>query len=238
MIFLETFIYVGFYNFFIMEISNKLLALFLFAAVVVSMAGTIMSLNKVGDVPITGYSTTQFGNMTLTVEEVISITTEDSPSISFGSCQPSAAGLIIINSEEGENTSTACPGFTANQIAIRNNGNVDVEVTVSPDDVGTAEVPPGTFLAPATGSYVDYLIVNEGYVGTGNSGGCTGDFPETYERFEDNSTEYEVCTQLTSSSGGNTANSVLMNIQIGLPNDVVPDDYSIEFTYTAGSVNP
>ena len=221
-----------------MDISNKTLALLLVGAMVVSLAGTIMSLNKLGEVSITGMPV--LGNVSLEVQQLLSITTEDNPAISFGTCQPDTDSVRTLNSEWTEDTADACgAGSALTPIFIRNNGNVPAAVNVSPDDVGTAQAS-GTFLAPATSSDLAYRIVDEGDGGFG--GGCDstagdsteGTFPGSYTTFTGTG-EFNVCTDLADSSGGNTDNSVAMHLQIVFPTDVVPGEYDVEFTFTASN---
>jgi len=68
-----------------MDISNKTLALFLLGAIVVSLGGTIMSLNKLGDISSVGL-VTQTGTVNLAIESSLSITTQDRDTINFGTC--------------------------------------------------------------------------------------------------------------------------------------------------------
>ena len=225
-----------------MDISNKTLALLLVGAMVVSLAGTILSLNKLGEVSITGMPV-QLGNVSLEVEQLLSITTEDNPAISFGSCSPDTDSVLILNSEFGENTSDSCDITEAQTpIHIRNNGNVPASVQVSPDDYGTADEV-GTFLAPATNSALAYRILDEGLDGVygggcsstaGSQGSAAGSLVGDYTNFTGTG-DFLVCDNLADSSGANLNNSVGMHLQITFPTDVVPGNYDVVFTFTASN---
>lgn len=216
-----------------MELSNRTLSYLLVVAIVASFTITLAGVNNVGILSFTGYSTTQPGDISMYVNSLVSITTVDNPTLSFGNCRLSHNNFIIINSENTLNTSSACPEYEPGVITVRNNGNVNVQVTVSPSEIGTADG--GFFLENSTGSYIEYKIVNDGYPLPWQGGCVTGGFPNSYQRFNSLS-DFNVCTDLRSSANGNNQNSVSMEIQIGLPSDVNPGNYSVNFLFTATSI--
>ncbi len=217
-----------------MDISNKTLAAFLLAAIVISLAGTIISLNKIGDLSTTGFGTAS-GNVSLSIEEALSITTEDSDSISFGNCNVNTSADQLISSDEiGGGSHGLCSGYTATQyIALRNDGNIRVAVNVSPSDVGEDNPGSGGFLpSESETSTLAYKFTNDGHLS--NEGGCdAGLGPTTYTLFGEPEEAVPVCDNL---GFAGVENSVLMDLQINLPRDVELGTYSVVFTFSAESI--
>lgn len=178
-----------------MSVSNKTLAVMLLAAIVVSLGGTFISLNKLGSISTTGYQT--FGTVELNISTSLSITT-DGTNIDFGACSlgTDAAG-ITINSETAQgNVADSCADYvTPTYISIRNNGNLNAEVTFNVTDVGTGQG--GTFLNTGdTNSSIAYKLQN---IATGAyQPGCAGTMSSdnVYVNFS-NTNEIGVCTNLT-----------------------------------------
>ena len=235
-----------------MSVSNKTLSVLLLAAIVVSLGGTFISLNRLGDLPTIGHAT-DTGTVDLNIESLLSITTADSNAINFGTCElsgPDANQMITINSETvgglesaGEGDNGGCEGYTeAVPIAVRNNGNVDVEVQMEVNNTGTAEG--GTFLnsgdTGSTDSEFNYKLLDDGWVhvtsGDQMAGGCTGNLgPGTgsgdmtdYVAFESTGL-INACSDLAS---GSTANSFLAHFEIVIP-DATSEGDSIQITFEA-----
>lgn len=213
-----------------MDISNKALAMFLLAAIVVSLGGTIVSLNKLDTVSTTGYATSDQGIAQLNVSESLSIIL-DYDSIDFGACTLGEGVPINITSEDTLNTSAFCSSFDANPFAIRNNGNVAANVTVNVSDVGTADG--GTFLSPGTNSVVRYEVTSGG--DGSNTDGCTGEGPASYTDIEATGTKYAVCDSLAAVAAPG-ANSVLVNVNFEVPNDSPTGVASLTYEFIAHTV--
>ena len=217
-----------------MDISNKTLALFLLGAIVVSLGGTILSLNKLGDLTTTGFVT---GNVTLLIDDQLSITTEDRATINFGTCTPFPSVAATINSEDTANTSI-CVGSSGlgaeGGIFVRNNGNVDARVTLQASDHGAADNS-GTFLDSTSGtSSLQYRTTNDGHSsGPPYTGGCTG-MQGSYTAIDNTTDGWLVCNNLTF---GSTANSVQTRIQIVVPHDVAPGSDLVTLTFTAAAAS-
>lgn len=213
-----------------MDISNKTLALFLLGAIVVSLGGTILSLNKLGEVTTTGL-VTQPGQVDLEILSSLSITTEDNSVINFGTCTPPAGQTTIINSEGLENTTSVCGAYGGSGIYVRNNGNVNANVTIRSNVVGAAEG--GEFLNSTIGtSSLQYKTVGEGDGSFTN--GCQTGLVGSYTAFAEEDEEYLVCGNLTA---GATANSFETHIQIVLPSDVPPGEQGATLTFFAEQVD-
>ena len=116
-----------------MSLSNKSLALLLVAAIVISLGGTIVSINKFSEIKIgrpvsvTGRATEGTGEVNLTITSNASCTVDTG--VDFGTNTSRDADLTsdADNSALGFNdcsTGTTCPG-----ILINNTGNVRLNVT-------------------------------------------------------------------------------------------------------------
>jgi len=114
-----------------MDLSNKTLAMFLVAAIVVSIAGTTVSLNRLGAldrVGVTGYATTDTGNLTLTVSSNTSIEFVTSYNLlNWGTGTVDGDNNCTLVTD---GTTTGCLNFDAvsNGLLLRNIGNVNVTV--------------------------------------------------------------------------------------------------------------
>lgn len=213
-----------------MDISNRALAMFLLAAIVVSLAGTIISLNKLEGTSTTGFATSGTGNVSLNVQSSLSITTADSSLINFGGCTPLSGSSAVVASTGGANTSI-CSGFIVggadSNISVRNDGNVNANVTVKPDKVGKAQG--GTFLDSTSGtSAIAYKTVSGGINPYTN--GCQSGLVGSYTNFTTAGSDVAACSNLTS---GATSNSFLTHLQIIVPYDVAQGQQSVILTYTA-----
>lgn len=205
-----------------MDISNKTLALFLLAAMVVSLGGTIMSLSQLSDLSATGLIT-DTGTVNIDIAAAVSITTEDDNAINFGTCTPFAGQNATVNSEGTEN-STICDGTFPDPIAIRNNGNVNALVTVQSSKFGVADG--GTFLtSDSAESRFSIKTISDG---VGFSGGCSGTLIGTYDAFTTAADNKTACSVL---DVGATANSILAHVQIVVPFDAPTAGDSLTLTF-------
>lgn len=218
-----------------MDISNKTLALFLLAAMVVSLGGTIMSLSQLSDLSATGL-VTDTGTVNVDIAAAVSITTEDDSSIDFGECTPLAGVNATVNSEGTGANQSICAGITgpgdADFIAVRNNGNVPVTLDVTTSQHGEADG--GTFLDSDSGeSRFSIKAVDDGT--NGNNGGCAGTLLSTYEAFTDSGSgdNKRLCDDL---SVGASANSILAHVEIVVPFDAPTAGDSLTLTFDGQQV--
>ncbi len=212
-----------------MDISNKTLAMFLVAAIVVSVAGTIVSLNKLDSVSYTGFATSMTGNVSVTVASQLSITTADSDTINFGSCTPQSGADSVINSEDTQDTPSVCTGFSATNISVRNDGNVNANVTINASDRGEAHG--GTFINGASdNSWVAYKTVNQSGHGS-YAGGCMSSVQSSYTNITATyNTWMKACENL---AYGPTYNSIDTHVQIMIPSDAVVGSDQLVLTFYA-----
>ncbi|MFA6073353.1 MAG: hypothetical protein WC758_04535 [Candidatus Woesearchaeota archaeon] len=211
-----------------MELSNKSLAILLLAAMVVSLGGTIMSLNRMNQVEYVGFATSATGSVNLTVESSKSITTADANVVNFGTCNTSAGRTDYINSELTDNTTSRCSMAAANNISVRNDGNIEVAVTIQFGDCapgfGNASC---TFLDSSTNEGT--LAYKTTSAGRGAyTGGCTG-VVATYTAVN-GTNNLAACTTLATHP---TANSFVTNFRVGLPYDVPVGQSNLVVTYAA-----
>ena len=236
-----------------MSVSNKTLAVLLLAAIVVSLGGTFISLNRLGALSTTGYQVSGenvTGDVRLAIQDVLSITIADQPEINFGTCElgEGAAGITIASNTTDGNEAGSCTGFAPVPIAVRNNGNRQALVTFNVSDYGTNVAPPdgtsGSFLqvgdaraSPGTDfSELRYTTRNASWDGSvGANGGClntgagwsAGSFALITA-----TADITVCNVLDFSS---TANSFLMDFQIKIPNAADQGD-NVTITFIASEV--
>ena len=239
-----------------MSVSNKTLAVLLLAAIVVSLGGTFISLNRLGALSTTGYQTyaetNETGFINLSIDRVVRITLQDSDTIDFGQCElkTNSDGLLI-NSEKGEDTVGYCDGAVNDStsgipIAVRNVGNVGVSVNFNVSDVGTDEG--GDFLRTGDAalglddSSIRIKLINDGWDAFAGQGGCSGNFLGTASN---DPTDYTVlgtvaghttalganaCSNLTSGS----LNSFLAHFEIKVPDSASEGD-EVTITFIAES---
>ncbi|MCA9477866.1 MAG: hypothetical protein KC535_01835 [Nanoarchaeota archaeon] len=171
-----------------MEVTNKTLGLLLIAAIVVSLGGTFVSLNKLGGVSTTGYATNnETGTVTLAVGTALSIVTVGNTDIAFGTCTPDTASAITVDSSlnsAGVNN-TLCDGTFPDNITIENDGNVDANVTVRSSINGTD-------FFDTNGNF-EYKVNN-----VSGDGGCDGiQAQTTFNSFALAATDYPTCSNFT-----------------------------------------
>ena len=184
-----------------MDISNKTLGLLLVAAIVISIGGTVVSLNKLDGFSTTGYATTNQtnGTVSLTVAEALSIVLDDS-TINFGTCTlPGGAGITVDSalSSSGANNSacdtsndwSSAPGDV---ITVENNGNVVANVTINSNVTGTA------FYGGDASSWIAYK---------GAGTGCaSGNLTSSYTNITSAGAELAFCSYLNQSVSNNKVN--------------------------------
>lgn len=217
-----------------MSVSNKTLAVMLLAAIVVSLGGTFISLNKLGAISTTGHSTAD-GTVQLNIATNLEITTDNS-GINFGECVlgDNAAGFTINSETPGGNANGNCSTYSVEDgITVRNSGNVNALVVFNVDKIGSAQS--GTFLnTGSTNSSIAYKLVNEGAtVVAGTFGaGCNSGLGATSYTIFTNTSDHAVCGNLTTG-----ANSIMKShYQIVVPTAVASGD-SVLITFTASDAD-
>ncbi len=199
------------------EVSNKTLATLLIAAIVVSLVGTLISLNKVDSLlSITGMQTTsdtEQGDVNVTINASAGILIRNN--IDFGSGQiPEDQINISTDSINGPttggftncNVGPACAGMD-----VENVGNVDVELNVSFSLDADAFIGGDLVGGPIMeiyGANDSQGVAVGGCFGILNPG--SGDIA--------NGTDYTLCSNLTD---GLNANFVTMEVNLTLPGNAL-----------------
>jgi len=201
-----------------MDISNRALGLLLIAAIVVSIGGTFISLDRLDAVSTTGFATNnQTGVVDITITESLSIIIVEN-AIHFGDCILSPGEVLIANSEDSGDNQSACSGVSStisgdSPLKIENDGNVNANVTIQVDKNAT------TIFTDADSTF-KYKTVE----GSANNG-CVGTMEGTYIAFADINTEYNACSNLT--FGANKFFDT--HIQIGLSEVAQTGTATIEY---------
>ncbi|MCF7872106.1 hypothetical protein K9L97_03665 [Candidatus Woesearchaeota archaeon] len=211
-----------------MDISNRALAMFLLAAIVVSLGGTIVSLNKLDSVTTTGYATSGSGEVNLTINETLAIEVVDGL-VDFFECTTGDTAIVITSDASGE-TTTHCSLFTGpDNITVRNSGNTDANVTIQFSDVGNGTTSSGGFLATENAeSEIAYKISNAGDATYG--AGCSGNSQSTFVNATQAATELLACENLTT---GVDTSMFTTDFQIIVPSNAPQTTHSVTVTYTA-----
>jgi len=207
------------------DISNKTLSLLLIGAIVISLMGTLISLNRLGKIGvpvITGAGTSDTGEAQLTIASQLSITVVDS-TINFGSCTPGSGNTSVVDSNNTELDGTSggqCDNLQVPQnITVENDGNQLANITVKTSD------------NDITGG-VNYSL----YFAVANATdrpGCVGTMATSWTNFTDiTPTEYLACDKLnyTDSPG---KDRFWTFIRVWVPADAVQGSQSATITFTA-----
>lgn len=182
-----------------MDISNRTLGLLLVAAIVISIGGTFISLNKLDAVSTTGFATNnETGTVSLDVSPELSITTADDATIDFGTCTlDPTQGYSEFDSNltsGGLNNSDCTLGTFPDYIVLRNNGNVEANVTVRSNITGADLF---TIASSPSNSYWQYKTISVDGTGCGGS-----DDQDAYATISAADTDYKACDNL-GYTGGN-----------------------------------
>lgn len=191
-----------------MDMSNRTLAMFLVAAIVVSVAGTFISLNKLSgmetqEVSWTGYATSDTGRINLTIADSVNIDVQSgNDELDYGQCNPGPSGLWVNLGDTTKQGSGAvnCSGDTtsAQTIVVDNIGNVDANVTIAAECTS----------AQAIGSATAQMNVS--------SAGCVGGAISTFE-IDGSNVRQMICTNVTLSGGAD--DSFTVTSRAWIPND-------------------
>ena len=116
------------------EISNKTLAILLIGAIVISLGGTLISLNRLARIRIPGI--TGFATDEATVGVEISETTQvnwTTSTISWGTGTVAYGKICELNSYDASFDSTNCSSFTPDTdgLVLENTGNKNVSLNIS-----------------------------------------------------------------------------------------------------------
>ena len=226
-----------------MDISNKALAFFLVVAMVVSIAGTMISLNKIDRFEgATGFASSDAGNVTLNVSRTASIKFVSANStVDWGSgtvdTQRFYNNCTLVTKQP--TMTQGCTGFNNDTgLVLENDGNLDVHVklnisgneTMIAGDVSIrhfliniTENESGSCAAAAdTGNYYDYGISANWSGQWKNMSGSTHCGAPTF-----------FCSNL---SWEDSTDSLILEFNLSLPSDTVGGRILYNLTATAESI--
>ena len=202
-----------------MEISNKTLALFLVAAIVVSLAGTIISLNKLGQVTTTGFAATDTGTATLQVNSTTSIFFSID-SINWGSGYVNGSYINCTMGSDNKR-SLGCVGFTtvAQGFVLENDGNKNVTVEL------VANATAAQFIEGSTGGGPEFLY----NVSNNETDACDTPAPAALTAVNTSAPGTLICDIFHFID----ADTMRIDVEINIPSDSPPGVKIAEFTATA-----
>ncbi len=125
------------------ELSNRALAVLLVLTIVVSIGGTLISLNSMPS-GIVGYASSANGTTQLTISALTEITLTDD-AVNFGTCGLNNSQTITYisnasNGESQEDPDSTCTGTFPDYMVLENTGNKYVNLTISSNVTGAAFV--------------------------------------------------------------------------------------------------
>lgn len=205
--------------------SNDILTLFLIIAIVVSIGGTIISINRLNQlIPrITGFDTgTATGMVNVSVASVASVSITDSQ-IDFGSC----TSVAVYGCNATSNATSApcsCTGGTVfpDNITIRNDGTAGINVSVKTNVIASTMIggsdPYGPLFMFSVRNATDYPgcrnASSKAIVDTGMDKGMRWD----WTNFTAVNVNYLACANLTTTSN---KHSIYLFAKIFIPTDAV-----------------
>jgi hypothetical protein len=212
------------------DISNKSLALVLAVAMIVSLGGTLVSLDRLGDTSITGLAIVDTGTANITIQSDLSIQVVDTNTdfgVGFTIDQGPGMEYCDINTNGTFNTTGDCVGFNPSPAPLRveNIGNQDVvNLTISFDSDAAA------FLG-GTSPVLAY------WVNETESGACTGGTETATWTTVTNGDNVTICGD-GGSNGFNfeAANDELfIHLNVSIPQDADTDSETMTITLQAVS---
>jgi hypothetical protein len=208
-----------------MEITNKTLAMFLVAAIVVSLAGTIISLNKLGSISTTGYASNVNATARVNVNAVSSVVFRIS-SMDWGTGSVTAnASATQFNCTLISNATNSvdCFGFNVvtNPFVLENDGNTNVSVTLKSNATATQFIG-GT--AVYGGPVFQYNVSNN------ETSSCVTPAPAGFTDVNVTGAGTQICDVLDSTD---TKDTIKIHIKINIPYTATTGDRTANLMATA-----
>ena len=211
-----------------MEITNKTLVMFLVAAIVVSLAGTIISLNKLGSISsksTTGYVSNVNATARVNVNAVSSVVFRIS-SMDWGTGSVTAnvsATQFNCTLISNSTNSVDCFGFNvvANPFVLENDGNTNVSVTLKSNATATQFIG-GTVVYG--GPVFQYNVSNN------ETSSCATPAPAGFTDVNVTAAGTQICDILDSAESKDT---IKINIKLNLPYTTPTGDKTAVLTATA-----
>ena len=192
------------------DFRSKGLTVLIALAIVVSVAGTLITLNSVSH-GITGYATdSETGTAQFTVAALTQITLDDS-TVNFGTCtlNSSADSTYDSNASNGNSLETGdsgtCGGTFPDRMHLENTGNKFVNLTIKANISATNYID----ASGNAGSFY-YVGIND------ESNSCNATLQSTFANFTAANTNYPLCANFTPI---NTADEMYIAFRVKLPPD-------------------
>jgi hypothetical protein len=209
-----------------MELSNRSLALLLVAAIVVSLGGTIISLNQLGS-GATGLATGS-GRVNLSVTSTAACKADTN--VSFGTGNQPASTIILSSDSNNAGFSDCSDGAGSNickGLQVNNTGNTDLNISFNSNANAI------TLLVSQTGLDVtDFIFYSRNGTFAGTNPGCRNFTANTSGNVYQ-STELLLCRNLTYNDG---TDILTMEFNITLEPDVSPGTKEAIITITCETV--
>lgn len=191
------------------ELSNRALAVLLVLTIVVSIGGTLISLNSIPQGTVTVGHVTAEGTTQLTVAGLTQITLTDD-AVDFGTCGLNSSQTITYisngtNGESLEDSDSTCSGSFPDTMTLENTGNKYVNLTISSNATGAE------FVDASSGEGSLYFAMANKEVDACNDGLIT-----TFTNFSAAPYNYTFCNNF---SPTNTEDELYIMYQVTLPPD-------------------
>ena len=214
-----------------MDLSNKSLALLLVAAIVISFAGTLISLDRL-DKGVTGLATSGTGIVNFTVTEYAACAVDTN--VSFGaSGAPSAESTIstdTTNVQNGLTFNDCSTGLTCSGLTINNTGNTNLSIQYNSSVNATG------FIGSQTGlDYTDFLYYTRNGTYTGAATGCAIIGNQTGN--VTNEGWINLCNRLNPAAFNSGATAQTMEFNITLEPDVTQGEKTSTITFNCGQLS-
>jgi hypothetical protein len=204
-----------------MDMSNKSLALLLVAAIVISLGGTMISLNRLNEAGFTGLVG---GSVNLTISSNASCTVTNN--VSFGTAgQPGSAVNLSTERDNTPNNFNNCLTGNCEGIEINNTGNVNLRVNFTSNVNATGLLVQQTGLDPT--DFI-YTVIN----GT-DSGGEPGCILNSWNwtNVTNSATPSNICSNLTFD---NNNDIVTMEFNVTIESDILAGTKQALLTINCG----
>jgi hypothetical protein len=211
----------------VMDLSNKTLAFILVAAIVISLGGTLLSLDRLNRLGFTGQASTDTGttNFTLTTDlNIIFRVTNIDLGTGYINASGGNSGWCVLGTNVTQNY-LDCLNFTTNNnpLILENIGNINASIGLH-TNASAAEFIGGT--VPAAPQFNWSVINNE-------SGSCLGTLPNASWSPVNKTGDIVVCTNMNSAANSSSNNSLKIFVQIGVPRDALRVAHAAQIIATA-----
>jgi hypothetical protein len=204
-----------------MDMSNKSLALLLVAAIVISLGGTIISLNKITGTDITGRAAQRSGYVNVTINTNGSCIIDNN--VNFGSGKPTT-NMTLSTDVNNNGGGFTCDGSVAGTglcwgLLINNTGNVKLNISMNSSVNGTG-------LLGGTHSEYDFTWTVDDTELETNS--CQGEDTTWRNVNQSNMNNSNVCYLLNFTDGA--ADTVVIDYNITINQNTIPGEKTAAIT--------